>query len=140
MNLYSQPVYTQDVILAQMMFGKSSKDISVAEAAQLAHAVNSLKQNGYIFSILNTFQNIGLVDSLSITSENNSSSLYKNSQTSSDNKLNIKAGKYISDNVYIGVNKKEEETSFEVDLSIGSNTSLKVNSQGEVGVSWKFRY
>lgn len=140
LNLYSQPVYTQDVILAQMMFGKSSKDISVAEAAQLAHAVNSLKQNGYIFSILNTFQNIGLVDSLSITSENNSSSLYKNSQTSSDNKLNIKAGKYISDNVYIGVNKKEEETSFEIDLSIGSNTSLKVNSQGEVGVSWKFRY
>jgi hypothetical protein len=140
LNLYSKPVFTQDVILAQMMFGKSSKDISVAEAAQLAHAVNSLKQNGYIFSILNTFQNIGLVDSLSITSENNSSSLYKNSQTSSDNKLNIKAGKYISDDVYIGVNKKDEETSFEIDLSIGSHTSLKVNSQGEVGVSWKFRY
>ena len=140
LNLYSHPVYTQDVVLAQMMFGKSSKDLSVAEAAQLAHAVNSLKQKGYIFSILNTFQTIGLVDSLSITTENNSSSLYKNSKTSSDNKLNIKAGKYISDNVYIGVNKKEEETSFEVDLSIGSNTSLKVNSQGEVGVSWKFRY
>ena len=140
LNLYSHPLYTQDVILSQMMFGKSSKDLSVAEAAQLAHAVNSLKQSGYVFSILNTFQNIGLVDSLSVTTENNSSSLYKNSQTSSDNKLNIKAGKYISDNIYIGVNRKEEETSFEVDLSIGSNTSLKVNSQGEVGVSWKFRY
>ena len=99
-----------------------------------------MKQKGYIFSILNAFQSIGLVDSLSFSTEsNNSSSLYTNSRSSSD-KLNIKAGKYLSDNVYISVNKKDEETSFDVDLSVGSNTSLKVNTLGEVGVSWKYRY
>lgn len=140
LNLYSQPHYTQDVILSQMMFGKSSKDISIAEAAQLAHAINSMNQQGYIFSVLNTFQNIGLVDSISFSMDNNSSSLYKNSQSSTNNKLKVKAGKYISDNVYISVNQKEEYPSLDVDLSIGSNTSLKVNSLGEVGISWKFRY
>ena len=123
-----------------MMFGKSSRDLSVGEAAQLAHALNSLEQKGYIFSILNTFQNLGLVDSISFSTENNSSSLYKNSQTSSNNQINVKAGKYLSDNVYISVNQKEKETSFDVDLSIGSNASLKVNTQGEVGINWKFRY
>ncbi len=139
LNLYSHPNYTQDVILSHMMFGKSSKDLSVGEAAQLAHAINSINKKGYVLSVLNAFQNIGLVDSLSFSTENKSSSLYKNSQSSSD-KLNIRAGKYLSDNVYISVNKKQEETSFDVDLSVGSNTSLKVNTLGEVGVSWKFRY
>lgn len=140
LDLHSHPNHTQDDILSHMMFGKSSKDLSVGEAAQLAHAINSMKQKGYIFSILNTFQNIGLVDSLSFsTGRDNSSSLRKNSQSSSD-KLNISAGKYLSDNVYISVNQKEEETSFDVDLSVGSNTSLKVNTLGEVGVSWRYRY
>ncbi len=52
----------------------------------------------------------------------------------------MRAGKYISDNVFISVNKKDQETSFDVDISVGSNTSIKANSLGEVGVSWKFRY
>ncbi len=140
LDLHSHPNYTQNDILSRMMFGKSSKDLSVGEAAQLAHAVNSMNRKGYIFSILNTFQNIGLVDSLSFsTNDNNSSSLYKDSRKSSD-RLSIKAGKYLSDDVYISVNQKEEETSFDVDWSVGSNTSLKVNTLGEVGVSWKYRY
>ena len=139
LNLYSHPNYTQDVILSYMMFGKTSKDLSVGEAAQLAHAVNSLNQKGYIFSVLNAFQNIGLIDSLSFSTDSKSSSLYRNSQTSSD-KLNVRAGKYLSDNVHISVNKKEEETSFDVDLSVGSHTSFKINTLGEVGVNWKFRY
>ena len=139
-DIYSKPYYTQDVILSQMMFRKASKDLSIGEAAQLAHALNSLKQKGYIFSILNTFQNMGLIDSISFSTENDSSSLYKNSQTSSKNQIHVRAGKYLSDNVYISVNQKEKETSLDVDLSIGSNASLKVNTQGEVGISWKFRY
>lgn len=139
LNLYSHPNYTQDVILSHMMFGKSSKDLSVGEAAQLAHAVNSMNKKGYIFSVLNAFQNIGLVDSLSFSTDSKSSSLYKNSQSSSD-KINVRAGKYLSDNVYISVNRKGEETSFDVDLSVGSHTSIKANTLGEVGVNWRFRY
>ena len=140
-SLHSDPTYTPDIILAQMMFGKSIRELSVAEAAQLAHAIQSMSQDGYVFSILNTFQNIGLVDSISFSTDgNNSSSLYKNSQSSSGNKVNMRAGKYISDNVFISVNKKDQETTFDVDISVGSNTSIKANSLGEVGVSWKFRY
>lgn len=140
LNLRSEPSYTQNIILSKMLFGKSGKDLSIGEAAQLAHAVTSLKQRGYIFSLLNTFQNIGLVDNISFSREEKSTSLYRNTRSSSENELDIKAGKYLSDDVFISVNKKGDQTSFDVDVSISENSSLKVNTLGEAGVSWRYRY
>ncbi len=139
MDLYSNPSYSKDVILSYMMFEKSTKDLSIGEAAQLAHAISSLEKQGYIFSILNTLQNAGLVDTISFSTENNSTSIYKNSQTS-NNAINVKAGKYLSDNIFVSVNRKDETTSFDVDISLGPNTSLKVNTLGEAGIGWKYRY
>lgn len=139
-DLHSQPMYSIDMILSHLMFNKGTENLSVGEAAQLVNAVNNLKQNNGIFSILNMFQNIGIVDTISFSGDEKTSSINKDLQTSSNNSVNIKAGKYISDNVFISVNKKEEQTSFDVEISLDSNTSLKANSQGEVGVSWKYRY
>ncbi|MBE6447579.1 MAG: hypothetical protein E7015_03825 [Alphaproteobacteria bacterium] len=138
-NLYSRPNYTQDVILSQMLFGKSTKELSVGEAAQLAHAVTSLNRKGYIFSILNTLQGTGLVDSISFSTRNNSTSLYQNTQ-SLNNNIDVSAGKYLNDKVFVSVNRKDEDTSFDVDISLNKNTSLKVNTLGEAGISWKYRY
>jgi hypothetical protein len=143
LNLYSNPSYTKDVILAKMIFGKELKYLSIGEVAQLANAVASLKQRGYIFSLLNTFQNVGIVDNISFTSgENQSSSLYSDSQNSgsSQRRVNMSAGKYIHDNIYLSVNKKEEGASFDVDLSITPRVSIKANTNGEAGISWKYRY
>jgi hypothetical protein len=141
-NLYSNPSYTQDIILSKMLFGKESKYLTLGEAAELAHAVASLNRGGYIFSVLNTFQKIGVVDSISFAgSENKSNSLYSNTQSSStQNNMNMSAGKYIHDNVYISVNKKGNESSFDVDFSLTPSISLKTNTKGEAGISWKYRY
>jgi autotransporter translocation and assembly factor TamB len=142
LNLHSTPSYTRDVILSKMLFGKESKYLTMGEAAQLAHAVTGLKQRGYIFSVLNTFQNIGVIDNISFGgSDSQSNSLYSNSQnTSLQNNISISAGKYIHDNVYISVNKKSEGASFDIDFSITPKISIKANTRGEAGVSWKFRY
>ncbi|MDR0678540.1 MAG: translocation/assembly module TamB, partial [Holosporaceae bacterium] len=141
-NLHSTPNYKQDVILSKMLFEKESTYLTVGEAAQLAHAIASLKQGRYILSILNTFQNLGVVDSISFTSsEKESSSLYSNSQnTSTQNNVNISAGKYINDNVYISINKKSEGATFDMDFSITPRISIKANTNGEAGISWKYRY
>jgi hypothetical protein len=143
LNLYSNPSYKKDVILAKMIFGKELKYLSIGEVAQLANAVASLKQRGYIFSLLNTFQNVGIVDSISFTSgAHQSSSLYSDTQNSSGHQRNLhmSAGKYVHDNIYLSVNKQEEGASFDVDFSITPRVSIKANTNGEAGISWKYRY
>jgi translocation and assembly module TamB len=141
-DLSSSPSYSQDVILSKMLFGKETKYLSVSEAAQLAHALASLKQNGYVFSALNTFRKLGVIDSIAFLSDtNNSSTLNVNTKNNKTNKANIRAGKYIHDNIFISVNNNAEgDTSFDVDFALTDKISLKANTNGEAGVSWKYRY
>ena len=140
-HLYSNPSYSQDVILSQMMFNKDTKSLSAGEAAQLVNAVSSLKNQGYLFSMLNAFTNIGLLDNISFSSDDGryTSSLNKNLQ-SSNQQINVSAGKYLQDNVYVSLNKKNEKTTFDIDLSLSPTTSVKANTAGELGLNWKYRY
>jgi autotransporter translocation and assembly factor TamB len=141
LDLRSTPSYPPDVIMSKILFGKEAKYLTVSEAAQLAQAVASFNRRGYVFSVLNTFQNIGVIDNISFAKANDqSSSLYMNSQTSTQNDINVSAGKYIHDNVYISVNRKEEGASFDVDFSVTPKISIKANTTGEAGISWKYRY
>lgn len=140
-NLYSFPSYSKDTILSNILFGKDLKYLSLSEAAQLAHAVASFNNRGYIFSLLNTFQNIGIIDTLSFSSsEKKAHSLNTDKSSRAENDMNLSAGKYLHDNIYISINKTSEETFFDVDWSITPKISVKANTNGEVGVSWKYRY
>lgn len=142
-NLYSVPSYSQEVILSQMLFGKDMKYLSVSEAAQFAQAMSSFKQKGYIFSILNTFKSSGIIDSISFSNSNSrNNSLNTNTQTSeTQGNMNVSAGKYIGDNLFISVNKNSDEsTSFDIDYSLTPKISVKANTNGEAGISWKYKY
>lgn len=142
-NLYSVPSHSQEVILSQMLFGKDMKYLSVSEAAQFAQAVSSFKQKGYIFSILNTFKSSGIIDSISFSNSNNkNNSLNTNTQTSETRgNMNVSAGKYVGDNLFISVNKNaDESTSFDIDYSLTPKISVKANTNGEAGISWKYKY
>jgi translocation and assembly module TamB len=140
-DLYSTPNYSKDVILSNMLFGKDLKYLSVSEAAQLAHVMASFSGHGYIFSVLNTFQNIGIIDSLSFTSsDKRTHSLNVDKSSSSEKGVNVSAGKYVSDNVFISINKNSEGATFDVDLSLTPKISVKANTAGEAGISWKYRY
>lgn len=143
-DLYSVPSHSQEKILSHMLFGKDLKYLSVSEAAQFAHAMSSFKQSGgYIFSILNTFKSSGVIDTISFTDTNSrTNSLNTNTQTSNtQNNMNISAGKYIGDNLFISVNKKSDKTtSFDIDYSLTPKISVKANTNGEAGISWKYKY
>lgn len=141
-KISSNPNYSLDVILAQMLFGKDTKSLSAGEAAQLVQAVSSLNDNqGVLLSMLSRMTNTGLWDSISFSSDDGkySSSLNKNSQTATQ-QINISAGKYLRDNVYVSLNKKDDQTTFDIDVSLTPTVSVKANTAGEVGLSWKYRY
>lgn len=143
-DLYSVPSHSQETILSHMLFGKDLKYLSVSEAAQFAQAMSSFNQSGgYIFSILNTFKSSGVVDTISFSdTSSRTSSLNTNTQTSeTQSNMNISAGKYIGDNLFISVNKKSDETtSFDIDYSLTPKISVKANTNGEAGISWKYKY
>jgi autotransporter translocation and assembly factor TamB len=86
--------------------------------------------------------NVGVVDRISFTSADTaqSDSLYANSQNSVGSDINVSAGKYIHDNIYISVNKKNEMTSLDIDISLTPKISIKAATDGEAGISWKYRY
>ena len=140
-RLQSSPNYRQDEILSQMLFNKKMRALSASEAAQLVHAVTSLGSQGYLLSMLNTFKSSGLWDNISFSSDNGTykSSLNKES-VSQDQEINVSAGKYIQDNIYVSLNKKKDQTTFDIDLAISPTASVKANTSGEFGVSWKYRY
>jgi autotransporter translocation and assembly factor TamB len=142
LDLSSNPPHSKDAILSRMIFGKELKYLSIGELAQLANIVTGLKRRGYLLSILNTFQDTGIIDSISFGGgERQSQQLYSDVQSSNaSNSVNISAGKYIHDNVYISVNKKEEGATFDLDFSVTPQISIKANTNGEAGVSWRYRY
>ena len=112
----SVPSLPEDEVLAQLLFGRSATRISPFQAAQLASAVIELagKNGGGIVSLLR--EKTGF-DDLDIT-------------TNESGDTDMRAGKYISENVYSDVTVSSDGTS-EVNLNLDVNRSLTV--RGGVG-------
>lgn len=144
-NIYSVPSSSPELILSNMLFGKDLKNLSVSEAAQFAQAIASFNKNGGLFSIMNGLKKTGIVDTISFsTSVDNDAtkSLNTNSQTSkSSTNINVTAGKYIGDKVFVSVNKRSDNsTSFDIDYAITPKISVKANTNGEAGINWRYKY
>lgn len=144
-NIYSVPSSSPEIILSNMLFGKDLKNLSVSEAAQFAQAMASFNKSGGLFSIMNGLKKIGIVDTISFSTTDDdeaTKSLNTNSQTSNDStNLNVTAGKYIGDKVFISINKKSDNpTSFDIDYAITPKISIKANTNGEAGINWRYKY
>ncbi|PZX18903.1 autotransporter secretion inner membrane protein TamB [Palleronia aestuarii] len=96
----SEPELPQDEVLARLLFGRSIDEISPIQAAQLASAVATLAGRGGDGIISNIRQNIGL-DDLDVT-------------TDEEGNVGVRAGKYISENVY-------------TDVTVGSDGEAEIN-------------
>ncbi|QBY02029.1 hypothetical protein E2K80_15895 [Rhodophyticola sp. CCM32] len=106
----SEPELPQDEVLAQLFFGRSISSLSPLQALQLADAVAGLAgggSGGGIFS--NLRENLGL-DDLDI-------------QTSEDGSAALRAGRYLSDNVYTDVTVGGQEGAI-VNLNIDLTPSI----------------
>ncbi|MFK7835287.1 MAG: translocation/assembly module TamB domain-containing protein [Sulfitobacter sp.] len=119
----STPEAPQDEVLAQLLFGRSISEISAFQALQLANAVASLAGREGIGVISNLREGFGL-DDLDVT-------------TTDSGATAVRAGKYISENVYTDVTAASDGTG-EVSLNLDITSNLKgkatLGSDGNSGI------
>ncbi|WP_386332316.1 translocation/assembly module TamB domain-containing protein [Sulfitobacter sediminilitoris] len=119
----STPEAPQDEVLAQLLFGRKISEISPFQALQLANAVATLAGRGGVGVISNLRQGFGL-DDLDIT-------------TTDSGATAVRAGKYISENVYTDVTAASDGTG-EVSLNLDITSNLKgkatLGSDGNSGI------
>ena len=130
LELTSDPALPQDEIMAQILFGRNVSNITPTQGLQLAAALNTLRGGGPgIFDRLR--QGLG-VDTLDVGGEGANSS--------------VKAGKYLSDNVFLevqqGVQPGSSKATVEVEVvpNVTVNTEVTEDSQTGFGVQWKYDY
>ncbi|WP_282609268.1 translocation/assembly module TamB domain-containing protein [Pelagibius sp. Alg239-R121] len=134
-NLSSEPELPQDEILAQVLFGKSTGQLSPVEALQLAEAVASVSGKlGSGEGIIGLVRKTVGVDVLTAGTNQESG------------EVEVRAGKYVTDDVFVGVTQGADPTSTKVTVEVEVTPNISVESDvgqdasGRVGVFWKFDY
>ncbi|TMM55566.1 translocation/assembly module TamB [Sulfitobacter sabulilitoris] len=123
----STPEAPQDEVLAQLLFGRDISQISAFQALQLANAVATLAGRGGAGLIGNLREGFGL-DDLDIT-------------TTDDGATAVRAGKYISENIYTDVTAASDGTadvSLNLDLTKSITAKGTVKSDGNTGIGLFF--
>jgi translocation and assembly module TamB len=123
-SLSSEPFLPEDEVLAQLLFGRSVSSLSPVQLLQLADAASSLaggSTNGGILS--NLREGLGL-DDLDL-------------QTDDEGNAAVRAGRYLSDNVYTDVTigaEGESELSLNIDLTPDITARGSFSSDGGSGI------
>jgi translocation and assembly module TamB len=123
----SVPDLPQDEVLAQLLFGRDISSISPLQAVQLASAVATLAGNGGVGVVANLREGLDLDDLDFVTNE--------------DGNAGVRAGKYLSENVYTDVTIGANGTS-EINLNIDIDRNFtargSVGSDGDTSVGLFF--
>ena len=137
LTLDSQPPLPQDEILARLLFNRDASQISPAQAAQLALAVNCLR-GGEGLDVMGKLRSLTGLDTLDVTG----------GQTMQEGK--VRAGKYLNDDVYVevenGAAAQTGRAKVEVQIlpDILPNVSVQAdtgqNAQSGVGIKWRYNY
>ena len=112
----SEPELPQDEVLAQLIFGRDLADISPLQAVQLAAAVGTLAGRGGGGLIDTLRQNVGL-DDFDIS-------------TDDDGNAAVRAGKYISENVYTDITVNSQG---DTDITINLDVTDTLTAKGTLG-------
>lgn len=112
----SSPELPQEEVLSQLLFGRGLDSISPLQAAQLANAIAVLAGRGGDGIIGNLRESAGL-DDLDLT-------------TDDDGNIELRAGRYLSENVYTDVSVGESGRST-INLNLDITESLR--ARGSVG-------
>ncbi|MBF9035909.1 hypothetical protein HKCCE2091_16800 [Rhodobacterales bacterium HKCCE2091] len=125
----SNPDLPEDEVLAQLFFNRSASTLSPIQALQLADAVGSLAGGGSgVFTRVR--EGLGL-DDLDVQSDDEGNAV-------------VRAGRYISDNVYTDVTVDSQGTGINLNIDLTPSLTARggVNSSGEssVGVFFERDY
>lgn len=156
MRLSSQPVLPNDEIIAQILFGKNINTLSRFEALQAANTARQLVDLGpSALDILSSTRDILGLEVLRLGSAESSrqnraprdASLQGSSNANPDEQApTIQAGKYILDNVYVGLDQGTDAnagTAVRVEVELLPNLSLEGRTSNQstgVGINWKMDY
>ncbi|MEM9343048.1 MAG: translocation/assembly module TamB domain-containing protein [Pseudomonadota bacterium] len=119
----SDPDLPQDEVVSRLLFDRGLDNLSPLQAAQLASAVATLAGRGGGGILANLRQNFGL-DDLDVTSDEEGGTA-------------VRAGKYISDNVYTDVTVGSEgEANVSINLDLTPSVTVKgtAGSDGRTGI------
>ncbi|MEF2551474.1 translocation/assembly module TamB domain-containing protein [Aurantimonas sp. A2-1-M11] len=124
-NFSSEPNLPQDEVLARLIFGQGTSDLSPLQIAQLAEAAASLAGVGGSSGLLENLRSQLGVDDLDI-------------RTAADGTTAVGVGKYLNENTYVGVDTSGR-VSIDLDLGAGLTARGAVTSSGggEVGVFYE---
>ena len=119
----SQPELPEEEVLAWLLFGRGLDTISVLQAAELANAVAVLAGRGGQGIISRLREGFG-VDDLDIS-------------TAEDGTATVRAGKYLTDNLYTGVEvdqNGQSQINLNLDLRKGVTIKGGFGSDGQSGI------
>ena len=159
-KLTSRPPMSQDEVAGRLLFGKGPSSISRLEALQLAAALRDLTSfGGDSLNPLKTVQSSLGLDVLRLGGSTGqrerqvsdlSGSMAKNLKkrdgggARTDNAtVAVEAGKYISDNIYMGVEHGGRGPAVRLEVELSRSISLETRSSPEssqVGLGWKKDY
>ena len=125
-SFISVPELPQDEVLAQLIFGRDLQSISPFQAVQLAGAISTLAGRGG-GALDRLREGVGL-DDFDVT-------------TDEEGNAAVRAGKYLSDNVYTDVtvtSQGETEINLNLDLTDEIVAKGSVNQDGETGLGLFF--
>lgn len=161
-SLESRPPLPQDEVLSHVLFGKSMSDLSHFEALQLANGVRELANIGSGgLNVLGSMRKGFGLDVLRIGGSADSGSARQSSglsgaedmigpasssgQEEGENLPSLEAGKYITDNIYVGVEQgfTQESTAVRIEIELMPRVTLEgrtSTSSSRVGIGWKKDY
>ncbi len=123
----SSPELPEEEVLSRLLFGRGIETLSVLQAAQLANAVATLAGRGGVGIVGRLRQGFGL-DDLDV-------------QTGADGSATVRAGKYLSENVYTEVEVDDRgESQINLNLDVTDSITLRgrTGSSGDTGIGIYF--
>ncbi|MEQ9607475.1 MAG: translocation/assembly module TamB domain-containing protein, partial [Kiloniellaceae bacterium] len=116
LDLSSSPEVPRDEIVSRVLFNKSAAQLTAAEAAQLAIALRELTGSGGGVDILGFARRTLGVDVLRI-------------ETADTGRAAVEAGKYLTDDVYLGVKQGADPQSTAAGVEVELTPNITVESE-----------
>jgi translocation and assembly module TamB len=135
-SLTSRPPLPESEIASQVLFGTDSSNLSAAQSLQLASAIATYSGTGGAVGVLDATRRALGVDTIN----------FAESEQDADS-TRVSVGKYVTDGVYIEVERGAEEssrTTTTVELEVAPDVRIEGGTTetggNKVGVKWKWDY
>ncbi|WP_062111453.1 translocation/assembly module TamB domain-containing protein [Aureimonas sp. AU40] len=124
----SSPALPQDEVLARLIFGQGTSDLSPVQIAQLASAAAQLAGVGGSTGLLDNLRSQLGVDDIDV-------------RTTADGQAAVGVGRYLNENTYVGVDSTGRVS---IDLDLGADIKARgavtAGGGGEVGIFYEKEY